>query len=181
MRKLALMIAIAAVAAGVAATRGAADPPEHFVFLDDVSFQSGSLTRRCGTPVFITVYGRLRITLRTGPDGAVHETDVYENWTVTYSAPATGRSFSVKLGPGFFDYPDGVFLGAPAVVSFVGVQQNVPGLPASAGRIVFPAEVVFVSPDGVPFVDPTGPTLSENGNLIDPTVTRAAICAALTG
>jgi hypothetical protein len=181
MRKLALLATIAAVVAGLAAPQVAADPPEHFVFVDDATFPAGGLTAACGTPVFITVAGRLHIKLRTDKNGVLREQDHFQNWSLTISAPSTGRSFSFKLGPGFFDYPNGTAIGAAGTLKVTGIQQDFPGLHAEAGHFVFPTEVIAVTPEGIPIVDIVGPPLVAHGNPIDPAVATAAACAYLTG
>jgi hypothetical protein len=73
-----------------------------------------------------------------------------------------------------------VYLGAPSVVTFLGVDSNIPGFHAVAGRTVLAGEVIDIRPDGVPIVD-TFALLSQVGNQVDQATIRAAICAALTG
>ena len=181
MLKFSIFGAVAALAVVLAVPTAAADPPERFVFVDDFTFQSGVLTAACGTPVFISLNGTLHIILRTDKDGALHETDAFENWAFTISAPDHDTSFSYKFGPGFFEYPEGAFIGAPSVVTFLGLDSNVPGLHAVAGRTVVVGEVIDITPEGVPIVDTIGPLVSQVGNHVDQAVVRAAICAALTG
>jgi hypothetical protein len=181
MLKLSLLGAVPALVVALAVPTASADPPDRFVFVDDFTFQSGFLTAACGTPVFISLNGTLQITLRTAKDGVLHETDVFQNWPITTSAPDFGTSYSFKFGPGFFEYPDGVYIGAPSIVTFLGVDSNIPGLHAVAGRTVIVGEVIDITPEGVPIVDTSGPLLSEVGNHEDPAVVRAAVCAALTG
>jgi hypothetical protein len=180
MLKLSFLGAVAVIAVAFAAPMAAADPPVHIVTVDDAQFQSNSLTNACGTPVFISVNGTLHIILRTDENGVLHETDVFTDWAFTLSAPEYGTSFSYKFGPGFFEYPDGVYLGAPSVVTFLGVDSNIPGFHAVAGRTVLAGEVIDIRPDGVPIVD-TFALLSQVGNQVDQATIRAAICAALTG
>jgi hypothetical protein len=100
---------------------------------------------------------------------------------LAFSAPSTGESFSYKFGPAFFEYPDGVYIGAPSIVTLAGIDQHVLGFLAEAGRTVVVGEVIAVTPEGVPIVDFVGPTLSEHGNQLDPAASLANICAALAG
>jgi len=179
MRKLSLLAAIAAVAAGVAAPTVGADPPRHVTFVDDAMFQSGFLTATCGTPVFITIQGIVHITLHTDRDGVLREMDTFANHSIAFSAPATGTSFSYKFGPAEFVYPEGAFIGAPSIITLTGIHEDFPGAPAEAGRTVILGEVVFISPEGVPFVDFVGPTLFEKGNQLDFGESVANLCAAL--
>ena len=179
MLKLSILGAVAAMAAALAVP-AAADPPQRFVIVDDFSFQSGLLTNACGTPVFRTVSGPVLVILRTAKDGSVHETDVFQDWSLTISAPLLGTSFSWKFGPSFYEYPDGAYIGAPAMLTIVGLDSKVPGLHAEAGRAVLAGEVIDFTPEGIPVAD-TPAVLSEVGNQVDNTVLVAAICAALTG
>ena len=180
MRKLALLAALAAAAASFAAPQVAADPPEHFVFVDDATFPAGGLTAACGIPVTITVSGRLHVKLQVDRNGVLHETDTFQNWSLTISAPSTGKSFSFKFGPGFFGYPNGTAIGAAGTLKVTGIQQDFPGLHAEAGHFVFPTEVIAVTPEGIPIVDIVGPPLVAHGNPIDPAEAIAAACAYLT-
>lgn len=180
MLKLSVLGAVAALVVALAVPTASADPPDRFVFVDDVTFQSGFLTAACGTPVFISLNGTLHIILRTDKTGVLHETDAFQNWSFTISDADT--SFSYKFGPGFFEYPDGVpvQIGDPSVVTFLGVDSNVPGFHAVAGRTVVTGEVFDVTPEGVPIVDTSGGVLlSQVGNHVTQAEIRAAICAAL--
>lgn len=181
MLRLSLLGAVAALVVALAVPTASADPPDRFVFVDDVTFQSGFLSNLCGTPVFISLNGTLHIILRTDKDGVLHETDAFQNWAITTSAPDFDTSYSFKFGPGFFEYPDGVYIGAPSIVTFLGVASDIPGLHAIAGRTVVEGVVIDITPEGVPIVDTSGPLISEVGNHEDPAVVRAAVCAALTG
>ena len=181
MRRLAFITAIAVVAVGFGAPTVAAEPPKQVTLEDDASFQSGFLTATCGFPVFISIQGTVHITLRTDKDGVLHEIDAFTDWSITFSAPSTGESFSYKFGPAFFEYPEGVAPGAPSIVTLTGIHQHVLGVPAEAGRTVLIGEVLFVTPEGVPIVDFVGPTLSEHGNQLDPAESVATICTALAG
>jgi hypothetical protein len=180
MRKLSLLAAITAAVTGVTSPAVAADPPSQVVIVDDAMFQSGFLTAACGTPVFITVAGVVHITLRIDRDGVLVEHDAFGNHSITFSAPATGGSASYKFGPSEYVYPEGVFIGAQSIVTLTGIHADYPGAPAEAGRTVLEGVVVGVSPDGVPFVDFTGPTLFEQGNQLSGEESLANLCAALT-
>jgi len=179
MLKPSILGVVAAIAAALAVP-AAAGQPDRFVVVDDFSFQSGLLTAACGTPVFRSVSGPVLVIVRTAADGSVHETDAFLDWSLTFSAPVYGTSFSWKFGPAFYEYPDGAYIGAPAVVTVVGVDSKVPGLHAEGGRTVLQGEVIDFTPEGIPVAD-TFATLSEAGNQVSNAVLVAAICAALTG
>jgi hypothetical protein len=70
-----------------------------------------------------------------------------------------------------------VYLGAPAILVFNGVQFMPPGLP-QAGHDVYAGEIVFIDEAGVPFVELTG-LIDERGHFTDIAEYDAAICAAL--
>lgn len=182
MFKLSFFGAVAALAVALAVPTAAAGPPDRFVFVDDATFQSFGLTAACETDVFISVAGTLHIILRTDKKGVLHETDAFQNWAFTISAPDYDTSFSYKFGPGFFEYPDGVpvQVGDSSVVTFLGIASNVPGFHAVAGRTVLQGEVIDITPEGIPIVD-TFTVLSQVGNQVTQAEIRAAICAALTG
>jgi hypothetical protein len=121
------------------------------------------------------------VTVHLNPDGSVREQDVFPGLTITVSAPSTGRSFSHVFGPTTYFYPDGVYEGAPAVITSYGVRGDAPGIPPDAGRIVTPGVVVAIVPDLGPITLPTGPPIAQSGNFEDPAHIIAAICAALSG
>lgn len=181
MRKLVLLISVAAVAAGLAASPVAADPPLRFDFVDDFGFPAPRQSAMCGTPIVVSFSGTGHILVHTAPDGSVREQDFVENWLITYSAPATGKSLSYKLGPSHWDYPDGVYVGAPATITFLGVENNLPGRHATAGRLVVPAQVIAVVPPGIPIAVQIGPPISRSGTPPDTATFWAAFCGALTG
>jgi hypothetical protein len=178
MRKLALALAVATVALGLAAAPVAADPPTQLFLEDDVTFQSGGLTAACGFPVFISIEGGIHIMLRTDRSGVLHELDTFTDWAITFSAPSRGTSFSFKFGPAAFVYPEGTAVGAPAIITLQGVDARYPGFPAEAGRTVILGEVIAVSPEGVPIADFLT-VLSEKGNTLPPAEGLANLCAAL--
>lgn len=179
MHKLALSLAVATTAVGLLAAPTAAGPPTQLFFEDDAMFQSGGLTAACGFPVFITIKGGIHIMLRTDRNGVLHELDTFSDWSFTFSAPSQGTSFSQKFGPATFVYPEGTAPGAPSIVTIRGVDTHVAGFPAQAGRTVFLGEVLFVTPEGVPVVDPIS-VISQTGNQLSGAESFAQICAALT-
>jgi hypothetical protein len=158
-----------------------ADRPVQVTEELDFTFPSGFWTRMCGFVVFQTVQGTLHVSLHTAPDGLVREIDTFPSLSFQLSAPSTGGAFSYPLGPVIFEYPDGVYVGAPSVVTTLGLHRRVPGLPAEAGRTVFEGVVVFVDEAGVPVVDFGPPAIVEHGNVNDLTAMIVGACAALSG
>jgi hypothetical protein len=59
MLKLSILGAVAALVVALAVPTASAVPPDRFVFVDDVTFQSGFLSDLCETPVFISFNGTL--------------------------------------------------------------------------------------------------------------------------
>jgi hypothetical protein len=157
--------------------------PFRVLFCDNrrtaVSAPSPDYSAACGFPVILSANGMLDVTVHTNPDGSVREQDVFPGLTITVSAPSTGRSFSHVFGPTTYLYPDGVYVGAPALITSYGVRGNAPGIPPDAGRIVAPGVVVAVVPDVGPITVPTGLPVTQSGNFEDPARVVAAICAAL--
>jgi hypothetical protein len=173
-------LALAVVAAGVLAGVSGASPPLHVRAPLNISAPSPEYSAACGFPVILTASGMVDVTVHTNPDGSVREQDVFPGLTITVSAPSTGRSFSHVFGPSTYVYPDGVYEGAPAVITSYGVRGDAPGVPPDAGRVVTPGVVVAIVPDIGPITLPTGPPLAQSGNFEDPGHIVAVICAALS-
>ena len=180
MAKLMTLI-LALIAAGVLADASGANPPLHVRAPLDLSAPSPEYSAACGFPVVLSASGTLDVTVHTNPDGSVREQDVFPGLTITVSAPSTGRSFNHVFGPTTYVYPDGVYEGAPAVITSYGVRGDAPGIPPDAGRVVTPGVVVAIVPDVGPITLPTGPPVAQSGNFEDPADIIAAICAALSG
>jgi hypothetical protein len=152
------------------------------VTLDGVTFPDAYLTDACGRTVLDTVSGRLTATFFAA-HGSVpaHEVDTLTGGQITYSAPGSGHAVTRPLnGSSHVLYPDGIAVGAPAVVTIIGVDvTSITGTaPPGAGELTANATVVFVDDAGVPGTafSPSD-IVSANGNYA---ATTAAICAALT-
>ena len=175
---------LSALALGtIFATAGIAHADKPTQIKDEVnfSFPSGFWTRTCGLPVVQTIAGKTQIKLFTAADGSVRELDTFPGMTIVLSAPSTGGSFSQVLGPATFEYPEGVFIGAPSVVTTNGMHRRAPGLPAEAGQTVFEGVVIVILNGGVPVVDFGPPAIEEHGNVNDLLEMIDAACAALGG
>ena len=173
---------VMAVALGVtAASAGSslASTPVHVRAPLNISAPSPEYSAACGFPVLLSANGMLSVTVHTNPDGSVREQDVFPGLRITVSAPSTGGSFSHVFGPTSYVYPDGVFVGASAVITSYGVRGDAPGIPPDAGRIVTPGIVVAIVPDVGPITLPAGPPTAVSGNFEDPARVIDAICAAL--
>jgi hypothetical protein len=170
----------AVVATAVLAGTAAANPPVHARTQLDITAPSPEYSAACGFAVFLTARGTFDVTVHTNPDGSVREQDVAPGLTITVSAPSTGRSFSHVSGPTTYLYTDGVYEGAPVIITEYGVRGDAPGIPPDAGRIVTPGVIVAIDPDFGPIPLPIGPPLAQSGNFEDHARILAAICAALS-
>jgi hypothetical protein len=114
-----------------------------------------------------------------GRNGVLHELDTFSDWSITYTAPSQGTSFSFKFGPATFVYPEGTAVGAPAIITLRGVNTHYPGFPAEAGRLVILGEVIDVTSEGVPIADFVT-LISQTGNILPPAESQANLCEALS-
>lgn len=169
-----------AVAMVLGATAGpaAAAPPLHVSEPVDFTFPLGYYTQLCGFTVWFTLAGQLDSKVFTDASGTVvREVDTQPGTTQTFSSAT--RSFSFPFASTLVTiYPDGAYLGAPAVVTGNGLAGKVPGIPADAGTITYQATVVGFSSQGVPITAFSGVT-AMHGHSNNPAVADAAICAAL--
>jgi hypothetical protein len=177
------LIALAVTTALAAALAGnsAAGPPTHTRTSLDITALSPEYTAACGFGVVLSASGTVDVTVHSNPDGSAREQDVFPGLTITVSAPSTGRSFAHVFGPTTYVYPSGVYAGAPAVITSLGVRGDAPGIPPDAGRVVSAGVVVAIVPDLGPITVPTGPPVTQTGNFEEPATIVAAICAALAG
>lgn len=180
--KLGLLAAFAAAfAAIVVPSAAAAGKPIHEEFtLSGVTFPDAYLSDACGTDVFDTVSGRLTGTLfPAGPNSPAHEVDTLTGGTITYSS-STGSVTRPLNGTSHTIYPEGVSVGAPAIVTINGVNsQAITGAaPPGSGQLVANATILFIDDAGIPGTGfATSDIVSMNGNYA---ATTAEICAALT-
>ena len=173
-----LVLAAATLAVGRGA---AAATPDKVSFPVDVSYQLDDLSDVCGFEVWFSMVGTFKGTLfrdRTGT--VVGEFDSQPNTRISFSSPTTGKSFSYMFAfSSHSSYPEGIDPGDLVVSSVTGFFEKIPGLPASAGRTLFPnGEVVYVE-DGVPYADYGEPTWERGHRNTDGDRIDAAICAAL--
>jgi hypothetical protein len=179
MRRGVLLVAAVVAALASAASTGAADVTRFTIPVDDTF--GPILTEECGFDVFVETTGTATVTLIETSEG-VREIDLIPGGRITYSAPSQGTSFSFEANlVGHTLYPQGVSLGAPAIVTLTGLLGHVAGIGADAGSIKFETTVVDFSPEGIPITgDPIEGTLFEHGNRESGETIVAAICARLT-
>jgi len=93
----------------------------------------------------------------------------------------TGKSFTTVEHASFtFLYPEGNAIGDPAIIVVTGLQRvSGPGDPRFVGREVYEAEIVAVTPEGIPVADIVD-LISQSGQFADQEAFFQAICDALT-
>ena len=121
----------------------AASQPVTTSFDTSGSFIDDDLSAACGFDVTVTRAGLTRVTLFFNRAGlVVRETDSTVGTTITYSAAATGKSFTYpRVLVITFDYGAGAVLGSAATARVVGSQENLPGTPRSPARWFSPARL----------------------------------------
>jgi hypothetical protein len=169
------------IAAAIISSASAARPIHESITFEDIEFPDAYLSDACGTEVIDTVTVALTATFFPANEGApAHEVDTIRG-SITYSAPDTGNSISRTVnGASEAVYPEGIAVGAPAVVTIDGENTaTITGLaPPGSGRIVANATIVFIDDLGVPITAfETSDIVSLTGNYA---ATTAEICAALT-
>jgi hypothetical protein len=181
-RRFFFTAALAALLAAVIIPSASASRPIHeSITFEDVTFPDSYLTDACGTEVLDTVTVALTATFFPANEGALaHEVDTIRG-TITYSSTESGNSVTRTMnGTGHAVYPEGIELGAPALLtlngkntaSFTGVA------PPGSGQLTANGTIVFIDDLGVPITAfDTSDIVSLTGNYAGAT---AAICAALT-
>lgn len=170
------------VAAVLSPSAGAAGPVREEVVLNNVTFPDAYLSDACGFTVLDTVSGRLTGTLFAANGSApAHEIDTLTGGQITYSSPDSGNAVTRPLnGTSHTVYPEGIAVGAKAVVTITGVNAtSITGTaPPGAGQLVADATIVFIDDAGIPGTAfSPGDIVSMNGTY---GATTAEICAALT-
>lgn len=161
MRRLIMGTAVLVLAAGWWTPASAAAPTRVSVPIQ-VQFEDDELSEACGFQVLISASGRVFAMLHGGASGgSAFEIDKQVvRWT--YEAPANGTSFTyVNSLTAVFEYPDGLAVGAPAIVTITGSHEHVPGSPATAGRLVFDSTIDHIGDEGFPVAflgEPTSTT-----------------------
>jgi hypothetical protein len=174
-------LALTAILALIVAAPGGAAHASHLTIQIDESFPADFYTAVCGTDVVATFEATLNVTLVYNRAGLlVKEIDPSGGGTTTFSAPATGRSFSFPFSSTVIDYGDGAEIGSAFTAKFVGLFGHVSGLSASdAGQMIVSGVVYGFEASGSPLLILSfNDLLLEHGNRENST---AAVCAALTG
>jgi hypothetical protein len=179
-----LLIPIAAMLLGAAVAPVAGAQPRYFSVPIHSSFVSPFYTAQCDATVMISYEGIIAGLLFTDRSGTtVREIDTQPGTTITFSAPATGLSFSFPFATTYrYTYTDGAAPGTAATVYANGLGVKVPGLPADAGAVTYGNAVVLYidSSSGFPIVDYGLPTaFAGHINEPYPDAEIAAGCAAL--
>lgn len=157
--------------------------PVKIAFPVEISYEIPELTELCGFEVWFHMEGTFKGTLFRDRNGVINgEFDSQPNTFSWLYSPETGESLNKNPFAARFHnrYPEGLEPGDLAIATATGYLDKVPGLPARAGRIVFPhGEVLFVE-DGVPYTDYGEPSSNTPGaDDYDFEAADAMICAAL--
>jgi hypothetical protein len=177
----AALVALIAVLGLTVAAPANAQRATHLTINIDDTFVSDFYTDACGTTVVVSSEATLNVTLVYNKEGLlVREIDPAGGGTVTFSAPATGNSFSFPFGATIIDYGAGAQVGSTFTARSVGLFGHVPGLIASdAGQVIFTGVVFGFEENGSPLLE-FGEILVEHGNRESGEDVVAAVCGALT-
>jgi hypothetical protein len=181
MRRVAVVLC-AFLLALMATGTSSAQRAEHITLDNNFTFIGGFISARCGFDVTVTLSGTLDVTLFYDESGnIVREIDQTPAGLVTFTGP-TGRSvtYSTAGNAAFFNYPEGAFIGAPAIVEFQGDWSHTPGVFLGPGAFTFRSTVVdFIEPEHVPLtiqdelIESHGKPVSQGENM-------DAICSAIS-
>jgi hypothetical protein len=177
MRRIVVLLALAALPVVLAAT-ASANAPKRVSFKVDDTLYVPFTSAYCGFDVYRTISGTISVTLFQDRNGTlVRETDTGPDFKESFYAPSTGKTFS---DPGFVTahtvFDGGAAIGSTATVTLTGLLQNAAG-PADAARLVLRGAVVGIDSSGIPFVD-ASEFVSASGHLSDDPVGNR--CAALS-
>jgi hypothetical protein len=177
----AALVALIALLGLIVAAPADAQQARHVRIVIDDTFVSDFWTETCGTEVVISVQGTLHVTAVYNQEGLIVKTiDSPGGVTITFSAPATGNSFSFPFQPAIFDYGAGAEVGSTFTAKFPGQFGHVPGAIANdAGQVIFSGVVVGFDEFGLPIVEFTE-VLVMHGNFESREDIEAAICGTLT-
>ena len=141
------------------------------------------LTELCRTTVVVSQSGTAVVTIWRNKAGLViREHDRYPGATLTFSAPDTGRSVTMRLqADTTWDYGAGATLGSDVLITARGLMFHVPGeTSAFAGNETYRATVDGFDENGVPLNNDGADFVRFVGHQPDVDV-PAAVCRALTG
>ena len=178
------LLVLGALVAGTAlpAAPASAFKPTKVSIPVEFNFEIPELTELCGVEVWFSMEGRFTGRLFRNKSGAIiGEFSSQPNTWMTLSSPDTGESIRNRFTTiAHYRYPEGTDPGDPAIIRATGYLEKLPGLPARAGRTIFPnGEVLFLQ-DGVPIVDIGEPSSNTPGIFkYDFETADAMICAGL--
>jgi len=172
-----------AAAAWLPVAPAEAAKPQKVEFPVEFNYEIPELTELCGVEVWFSIEGTFKgLVYRNKSGTIIREVNSQPDTWLTLYSPETGESIRNPFATRFhYRYPDGTDPGDRAIIIATGFLEKLPGLPAKAGRLVFPnGEVMFVE-DGVPIVDYGEPSLMRGNDSYDFETADAAICEALRG
>jgi hypothetical protein len=178
MRRLIVGGAVLALAATWAAPAVAAEPLQVTVPFE-FSFEDSELSAECGFTVLVSGEGETVATLYERTTGAARELDLTDT-RFTFEAPSTGGAYDfLSHQSDIFDYPEGVFVGAPATVTSEGTFYHDAGVSAAAGRNTWESTIYAIPDDGIPRVSIGDDNLVTSVGRFPDDFDVADLCAAL--
>jgi hypothetical protein len=157
------------IALAIAVGTANAAPPLRDRFEVDATFPADELTEACGVPITVHFTGTFSVAVLGD-----REIDTQPGTKLTYANEA-GDSIAFPFSAVLHaTYPEGIAVGAPAVITLTGNGGAFGGAMAGTGRLVFSA-VIVETEDGFAFTRFTG-LLSQKGNFTSQT---ERICDAL--
>ncbi len=183
MRRIAVLLTVAALALLAAGTSGAERARQVTIDISD-TFTSDFWSAQCGFDVVIEVSGELHVTLvYNGAGLIVLEIDRAGGSKIIWTAPShPGKTFSYpNAQPSRWDYGSGATVGSAVTITFSGLSGHVPGaISSDAGLLVFTGAVEGFDEFGIPEVEFTD-QIAQKGHFSDLANIRAAICGTLAG
>jgi hypothetical protein len=174
------LVALIAMLGLLVAAPADAQQARHVTINIDESFTDPFWSETCGTTVVISVEATLNVTLLYNEEGLiVKEIDPSGGATWTFSAPATGNSFSWPFNAAVIDYGAGARVGSIFTAKFVGLFGHIPGLASDAGQLVVTGVVFGFDEFGLPLLD-FREVVAVIGHRSTDEEIAAAVCGALT-
>jgi hypothetical protein len=178
-----LVLGVLVVGTTLPASPANAFKPAQVSFPVEISYEIPELSGLCGFEVWFHMEGTFKGTLFRNRSGTiVGEFDSQPNTFIWLYSPETGKSLKQNPFATRFHnrYPEGVDPGDRVITIATGYLEKVPGLPARAGRTVFPDGTVLFLDNGVP-IDDYGEPSSDTPGIYkyDFDTADANVCAAL--
>lgn len=178
MKRNRALASVGVVLATLASSPAFAEKPIRTSQAFDFTVLAPFTSAQCGFDVYQRIVGTFTVTAIQRDGMVVKEIDGAHHASVTWFAPSQGTSYSFPLNsPTTFLYPDGAYVGAPALLYFFGLSEKIPGAGATAGQAVYEGTVVQIDADGIPLVVTDAEPIRVTGHIGGDVQAR---CAALS-